>query len=97
MPGQPTQQLLPFPEETKDVTPTPPAAGYRPTEEARAAFSRLEGWLVGPRGPVTELADETLPAVAKALLEGKMGYFHKAEDGLEALKLEPVMHLTPGG
>src|SRR5262245_13264177 len=88
MPDTPKQQLIPFPEETVETTtPILPSAGYRPSDEAAAAYDRLEAWLTGPRGPVTELAEETLQAVARALLEGKNGYFHKAEDGLETLKL----------
>jgi hypothetical protein len=77
-----------IPETTLDTAFSSPSPAHdEASDEAVAAFERLEEWLTGPRGPVTELAEETLRAAAKALLEGQNGYFHKAEDGLEALKL----------
>lgn len=81
------QQLLPFPDVPADASPPTLPTADQPTDKAVAAFARLEGWLVGPRGAVTALAEETLRAVAMTLLEGKNGYFHAAEDGLEVLKL----------
>lgn len=84
MPEKPTQKLLPFDAPAESHLE---AVRYEPSDEARGAFERLEGWLKGPRGPVTELAEETLRAVEKALIEGKNGWFHAAEDNLEALKL----------
>lgn len=89
MPDQPQQQMLPFDEVTVDTTspPLPTAGRYEPSDEALAAYERLEWWLCTRRGPVTELAEETLRALAKALLEGKRGYHHQAEDGLELLKM----------
>lgn len=87
MTGNLTQQLLPFTETTESLT-LPPAP-YQPSDEALAAFERLEDWLLEPhsRRPTTELAEETLRALARALLEGKLGWFHAAEDNLEVLKL----------
>lgn len=84
MPDKPTQKLLPF-----DQPPATHAEGVRfqPSEDALEAFGQLKTWLCGPRGPVTEVAGETLRAVEKALIEGKNGWFHTAEDGLEAMKL----------
>lgn len=88
MPDKPTQKLLPFddpPAESSHFR----AGLYDPSEEALAAFERLEAWLIHPRTnrPETELAEQTLRAVARALLEGKNGWFHAAEDYLETLKL----------
>lgn len=88
-PEDPSQQLIPFDSVSVDsVSPPLPATGrYEPTEQALEAFERLEGWLCTVRGPVTDVAAEALYALARALLEGHWGYFHKAEDCLEVLKL----------
>ncbi len=40
-----------------------------------------------PHRRATELAEEALFAVRKALVEGRAGYHHQAEDLLEALKI----------
>ena len=77
-------KLLLFDPPPKDRPADPPR--HQPSEEALAAFGELESWLTGPRGrATTELAEDALAAVRKALVEGKHGYRHKAEDGLEAL------------
>ncbi len=93
MPDKPTQQLLPF----SAVTPvaiSPPLpeqvpVQYEPSAEALAAFERLEDWLLDPRTekPRTDLAEEALRSVGKALLEGKNAWFQAAEDHLETLAL----------
>jgi hypothetical protein len=89
--NKPTQQLLPFPDESRPQPRTRPLASsapYQPSEEALAAINRLEDWLLEPRTrKSTPLAEEVLFAVRKALLEGKNGYWHRAEDLLEALVL----------
>ena len=71
--NQPKQRLLPFNEVTIDaVAPPPPLARNEPREDAVAAFSAPRG----PRGPETDLAEETLRAVEKAMIERKNGWFH---------------------
>ncbi len=69
--------------------PEPAPIVYAPSAEARAAFERLEDWLLGPYTdrPRTELAEEALRSVARALIEGKNAWHHAAEDHLEALAL----------
>jgi hypothetical protein len=54
-----------------------------------SAIARLEEWLTYPRTrkPVTELGEDELDAVRKALAEGKNGYSHRAVDLLEALAI----------
>lgn len=86
--AKPTQKLIPFGE-------TPPPAQtkqyrYEPSDEALEAFERLEGWLREGRGrPVDAQAEETLRCLANALLEGKKGWHHAAEDRLKALQADP--------
>jgi len=81
---KPTQKLFDF---DAPAASHAEARRYEPSEEAVTAVERLKNWLWGARGPVTEIAEETLRAVEKTLIEGKKGWFHAAEDGLEAVKL----------
>lgn len=87
--NRPAQKLIPFDEVAVARVSPPVAPGLDdPAEDARAAFERLQEWLLDARGrPVTDLAGDALRAVAKALLEGRNGWSHHAEDALEALKL----------
>jgi hypothetical protein len=81
-----TQQLFSFDDPPKESSSS--LVPYQPSQEARAAFHDLEFWLSDARGrPMTEMAEETLIAVRKAILEGKHGFLHKAEDLLLALQL----------
>jgi hypothetical protein len=70
-----------------ESTPAAPAASSDLSEETMPAIDRLADWLTDPRTakPVTELGEETLLAVRKALVEGKNGYVQSAEDLLGAL------------
>jgi hypothetical protein len=97
----PTEPLLPF-AEVKPVEMAPPiprrvSAHYQPSEAARAAFERLEGWLCDPATgkPVSAAAEETLYVLNRALLDGKNGYWHVAEDRLEALLASPPSSVRP--
>src|SRR4051812_42958155 len=85
MPDKPTQKFLPF----ADPRPESHAAAvrYEPSDDALAAYERLEEWLCTPRGPLTDVGAHALYALARALLEGKRGWHHAAEDALETLKL----------
>lgn len=85
MTRRPTQQLIRFGEPPE--TPRADALRYRPSAETLSAVELLENWLLAPRGRMTELAEEALLSVRKALVEGKVSYHHQAEDQLEALKL----------
>ncbi len=89
-----SQQILPFddlPARTPPAAEPPPAPAvdirsYQPSSEALAALSRLEAWLADPRtGRITPLGQETLHALRQALVEGRNGWLHAAEDGLEVL------------
>jgi hypothetical protein len=82
---RPIQQLIPF--GAAPETPRADALRYRPSAETFSAVERLESWLLAPRGRMTELAEEALFCVRKALIEGKGSYHHQAGDLLEALKL----------
>jgi hypothetical protein len=87
MTDKPVQKLLPF-DAPADLGPISAALRHEPSADAVAAYDRLENWLLDARGrPLTELGEETLRAVGKELIEGKNGWWHKAEDNLEALKL----------
>jgi hypothetical protein len=54
-----------------------------------SAIHQLEEWLTDPRTgkAVTELGEDALLAIRKALVDGKNGDIQKAEDLLEALAL----------
>jgi len=81
-----TQQHLPFSE-----TPTEPQAKParpEPSEDALGAIAMLETWLSDPRtGRMTDLGRNALEAVRKALVEGKNGWWHVAENRLETLAI----------
>lgn len=82
----PTQQLLPF--DDPPETPRTDVVPYRPGADALAAVERLEGWFAGPDGGrMTDLAEDAILSVRKALVEGKNSYWHQAEDQLQALLL----------
>lgn len=89
---QPTQKLL-FDEVPVADAPPPVTAHavrhrYDPSDEALAAFERLEEWLLDANGKtVTKVAEDALYALARSLLEGKRAWHHRAEDLLETLKL----------
>jgi hypothetical protein len=92
MSDKPAQKFLPFDEVTVNEVSSPlPEACRKPSEpsnEARASFEPLEVWLLDVRGrSQTELAEQTLRAVGKALIEGENGWIQTAEDGLESLRL----------
>jgi hypothetical protein len=93
----PAQSPLPF-DEVKPVEMSPPIPKqaqvqqrpplrYEPSDEAMAAFENVEAWLRDPRTrkPVSDAAEEALTALARSLLEGKNGWWHLAEERLEAL------------
>ena len=90
-----TQRLIPFDEV---IVETASPRRQPATEEAAAAFGRLEGWLLDVSGrPVTELAGQIHHAVRLALLEGKNGWFHAAEDLLTAAQACPdAAGVAPG-
>src|SRR5271166_5940241 len=102
----PAQAPLPF-EEVTPVPITPPipqqapvpqrAVRYEPSNEALAAFQRLETWLRDPRTgkPISDEAETTLHAVTRSLLEGRNGYWHVAENRLEALLAAPPSGVKP--
>jgi hypothetical protein len=78
-----TQRLFDF------DNPSPPPTAARVSEDTIAALKQFAAWLTDPRTgrPFTDLGEEALSAVGKALAEGKNGYVHRAEDLLEALAL----------
>lgn len=81
-----TQKLLPFGEE-------PAVESAR--DKLHSALERMEGWLLDARGrPVDDRAEETLRCLTRALLEGKNGYWHAAEDRLQAMQADPPGHVT---
>jgi hypothetical protein len=85
-----TQQLFDFDTPRPvESTPAPPATRHQPDEETMSAIRQLEEWLTDPRTgkAVTDLGEEAMFAVRMALVEGKNGYVHRAEDLLEALAL----------
>jgi hypothetical protein len=87
---KPTQQLFDFDAPRPlELAPAAPTARYQPGEETMSAIHQLEEWLTDPRTgkAVTELGEEALLTIRKALVEGKNGYVQRAEDLLEALAL----------
>lgn len=85
MPDKPVQQLFDF---DAAAGPRAEAVRYKPSRVAVDALGRLESWLKDPRtGRMSSVAEEAVEAVRRALLEGKNGWWHKAEDELEALRL----------
>lgn len=86
---KPTQKLLDF-DAAGDVPgeTVSPSAISGPDQEAFEVYDRLADWLCDARGnPVTALGYEVIDTLNKALLDGKRGYTHRAEDLLETLKL----------
>jgi hypothetical protein len=99
--SKPTQKLLPF--DDAPVPPAPPAPPavkphrYEPSDEALEAFEQLEDWQLDARGrPVDARAEETLRCLARALLDGKNGYWHAAEDRLQAMLADPPLCVQAG-
>ena len=62
-----------------------------------AAFERLGCWLRDPRTgkPVSDAAEETLRVLRRALVDGKNGYWHAAEESLAALLAAPPSGVKP--
>jgi hypothetical protein len=86
MADRPIQRLLPFDRGVVETLTPAPSVRYEPSDDALAAFERLEEWLLDARGrPVSQIAEVALFALARALLEGKNDYWPGAEDRLESL------------